>query len=132
MKLHLLKSLFLLVALNPSTVSFSQNSLRGTYETVNIPVDAPYYPRTEFPVKLTKALIQLKLFHCLIYTVTNLDGSNPRVYKGKWKGSEKNIQFQFKQTDSLPTITMEVIKLKSGVYIKPINDYFQSCKKKES
>jgi hypothetical protein len=108
--------------------------LRGTYLPGFRPKDAKTSPKTtngvlEFPIRLTQATIYLKAFHRLKWIETNLDGSNPQISKGKWKSSGKMITLDFKG-DSIPLFTMELVRLKSGTYIKPLNDYFHYYKKK--
>ena len=125
--------IIIFISLNQSPYAFSQ-SYGGTYKTVPFPVGAPLPPKTsdnvlEFPVKLTKAIIKLKLFRRFEFIETNLDGSNPKISKGRWISSEKNITLEFQSVYNLGKITMEFVKLKSGSYIKPINSYFDYYKK---
>lgn len=127
MKNRLLKPVCFVFALNLVSVAFSQK-IRGVYEPVYRPKDAPPYTGSEFPVKLTKATFRLKAFHRLKFIETNLDGSNPRVSKGKWSSSGKNIHMEI-GSDGLQKWTMERIQLKSGTYIKLVNDYFYYYKK---
>ena len=133
MNQHLLKTVVLYFLLSQVNASYSQKN-RGKYLTVNTPADAPNRPLSadgvlEFPVKITKANIKLKSFHRFEWIEMNLDGSNPKVSKGKWKASDKTIKLTFQSSDSLISRYFEIVKLKSGTYIKRVNDYFHYYKK---
>ncbi len=132
MNQHFLKTVFLFFLLSQISLSFSQN-IRGKYITVNTPADATSRPLSadgvfEFPVKITKANIKLKAFHRFELIQTNLDNSNPQVSEGNWEISGKRITLNFKRTD-FPVFTMELVELKSGIYLKSVNDYFYYYKK---
>lgn len=128
MKELLLKFMLLVFWMNIVSHSISQK-LNGTYQLVINPKDAPPYPGDEFPVYGYQATFQLKWFHQLKYTVTDAVGDNPRICLGKWEYAGKTIHMSSQTSDSLVLQTFEVLKLKSGIYIKPVNDYFHYYKK---
>lgn len=123
---HLLRPVLLITILSQTPNTFSQ---KGVYELVNNPKDAPSYPGDEFPVYGYKATFKLKGFHKLKYTVTDAHGGTPLTYSGSWKSSGKTINISFWSSDSLISRPFEQVKLKSGNYIKPVNDYFHYYRK---
>jgi len=136
MNLRLLKPILLLFVFSLSPVIFSQK-LRGVYEYLAYPPkDSPFQSSQtaggvlEFPIKLTKATIQLNWFHRLRYVVTNLDGSNPVIFKGKWTHSGTIITLKIRSADPLQLGNMEYVKLKSGNYIKWMDNSFEYFKKR--
>ncbi|MNU99670.1 hypothetical protein D3C71_898120 [compost metagenome] len=129
MKLHLLKVLCLLFVLNQNTVSFSQNAVKGIYHLVNNPSDAPNSPGDELPIYLYKASIELRWLNKLKCTSIDLPTDSVSVWRGKWSLSGKTIQLEFQVKGVLEIRMFEIVKLKSGNYIKPVNDYFHYYKK---
>jgi hypothetical protein len=128
MQIHFLRPLLLGFILSHSVYSLAQ--VRGVYEPVSRPKDAPPYTGNEFSVKTTQATIALKLGHRLKITTTNLDGSNLQVVKGRWEAKGNNILFRIPTPDSLQIGVFEHVTLKSGVYIKLKNGYWYYYKKK--
>jgi hypothetical protein len=125
--------ILIFILLYQSPDAFSQ-SYRGIYKTAPFPAGAPLPPKTsdnvlEFPIKLTKAIIKLKPFRHFEFIETNLDGSNPKILRGRWISSGKTITLEFQPSNNLGKITLEFVKMKSGEYIKLVGDYFQYYKK---
>jgi hypothetical protein len=54
------------------------------------------------------------------------------VYKGKWSQSGKIIEMKYQMEGSLQLVKFEMVKLKSGSYIKLVNDYYSYFKKEEN
>ncbi|MDF3025966.1 MAG: hypothetical protein K0S23_273 [Fluviicola sp.] len=135
MKSHLLKSLLLIFALSQNPLSFSQNNVKGTYHLVYNPKDALRIPKDssdgalKFPVYGNKMVLKLKGRNKLECIVTDLDGANKWVTYGEWSIVGKTLKLEHTTLVPPVTQTFEFIKLKSGDYIKPVNQNFHYYKK---
>lgn len=129
MRSPLLKLLFLLLCLSKNLIIFSQKDIKGTYHLVMNPSDAPSNPDNEFPIYSNRVTLKLKGSNKFENIVTDLVGGNRQVTFGKWSIVEKKIRLEFQVNDTLETHIFEIVALKSGSYIKPINSYFDYYKK---
>lgn len=129
---HLLRFLFLLIFASQNVILFSQGSIKGTYHLVSNPMDALAIPKRdtlEFPVYFYKASVELKIFKKLKYTSFDLSTDSTTILKGTWSISGNTIKLLIQINGLVDERVFELVKLKSGQYIKPVNDYFHYYKK---